>query len=140
MRRGDDRDRLACDVDAQFQAARMDGREMLPDELRRLVRDVQVDAFDAAFLHLEVDGPCHDVARRQFGARIVLRHESRAVGQQQAAAFAAHRFADQERLGIGVVQAGRVELDELHVADAAACTPSSGNAVASGGTGLVEYR
>ena len=39
-----------------------------------------------------------------------------------------------------VVQAGGVELDELHVGHAAACPPGGGNAVAGGGVGLVVYR
>ena len=87
-------------------------------------------------LHLVVDGAGDDVARRQFGARIVLGHEARAVGQAQDAAFAAHRLGDQERLGVRVIEAGRMELDELHVGDAAAGAPGHGDAVAGRGVGI----
>jgi hypothetical protein len=70
-------------------------------ELRRLVRDVQVHAVQPVLLHLEVDGARHHVARRELGALVVRRHEASAVGQQQLAAFAAHRFGDQEDLTCG---------------------------------------
>ena len=79
-----------------------------------------------------VDGAGHDVPRRQLGARVEPVHEAVAVGQQQLAAFAAHRLGDQERLGLAVVQAGGVELVELHVGDPAAGAPGHGDAVAGG--------
>ena len=109
---------------------------MLAQELGALVRDVQVHAVQAVFLHLEVDGARHHVARGEFGTFVVLRHEARAVGQQQFAAFAAHGFADEEGLGARVVQPRGVELHELHVAHAATGTPGGGNAVAGGGVGV----
>ena len=40
VRGGHDRDRLGRDVDAEFAAARQDGRKMLRQEFRRLVADV----------------------------------------------------------------------------------------------------
>jgi hypothetical protein len=58
------------------------------------------------------------------------------VRQLELAAFAAHGFGDQEALGVRVVQAGRVELDELHVRHPAAGAPGGGNAVAGGGVGV----
>ncbi len=64
---------------------------------------------------------------------VVMLHETAAVGQQQMAAFAAHRLADQEGLGVRVIQAGRVELDELHVGHPAAGAPGHGDAVAGRG-------
>ena len=136
VRRRHHRDRLARDVDAEFQAACVDVGEMLLEEGGRLVRDVEIDAVQAAFFHFEVDGARHDVARRQFGARVVLGHEAGAVGQQQDAAFAAHRFGDQEGFGVRVVQAGRVELDEFHVGHPAAGAPGHRDAVAGGGVGV----
>ena len=114
MRGRHHRDGVAGDVDAEFQAARVDVGEMLLEEGRRLVRNVQINAVQAAFLHFEVDRPRHHVARSQLGPGVVRRHEARAVGQHQHAAFAAHGFADEERLGVRVVQAGGVELDEFH--------------------------
>ena len=67
VRRRHDRDRFAGDVDAQFEAAGMDVREVFADEILALVRDVEINAVEAAFLHLEVDGAGDDVARCQFG-------------------------------------------------------------------------
>jgi hypothetical protein len=75
-------------------------------------------------------------------ALVVGRHEAGAGGsarsgrQLEQAAFAAHRFADQEGLGVGVVQAGRVELDEFHIGDAAAGAPGHRDTVAGGGVGV----
>ena len=132
-------DRLLGDVDAQRRAVREDVGEVLLQKRGALVRDVQVYAVQAVFLHLEVDGAGHHVARGQFGARVVVEHEARAAGrggQQQSAAFAPHRLADEEGLFVRVVQACGVELDELHVRHAAACTPGGGNAVARGGVGV----
>ena len=74
------RDRLLGDVDAEFQAARVDGREVLLEEFGRLVADVEVDVVEAALLHLEVDGAGDHVARGQFAALVVRRHEARAGG------------------------------------------------------------
>jgi hypothetical protein len=56
--------------------------------------------------------------------------------QPEQAAFTAHRFTYQEGLGIRVVQAGRMELDELHVGDPAAGTPCHRDAVAGRGVGV----
>eukprot|EP01022_Parablepharisma_sp_SALTPOND_P004214 TRINITY_DN118_c5_g1_i1.p1 TRINITY_DN118_c5_g1~~TRINITY_DN118_c5_g1_i1.p1 ORF type:complete len:1641 (+),score=478.48 TRINITY_DN118_c5_g1_i1:3715-8637(+) len=142
MRRRHHRDGLAGDVDTELQAARLDGREVLGDEGRTLVADIQVHMIQAALLHLEVDGARHDVARRQLGPIVMLGHEALAGGaarrgrQLEQGAFAAQGFADQEGLGIGVVQAGRMELDEFHVCHAAAGTPGHGDTVAGGRIGV----
>ena len=101
-----------------------------------LVRDVEVHAVDAVLLHLEVDRAGDDVARRELGALVVARHEALAVGQLEQPAFAAHRLGDQERLGVRVVEAGRVELDEFHVRDRRARAPAHGHAVAGRGVGI----
>ncbi|MNV95733.1 hypothetical protein D3C71_1906590 [compost metagenome] len=103
---------------------------MVLDELGRLVADVQVHAVHTQALHLVVDGAGDDVARGQLGARVEALHEALAVGQLEQAAFAAHRLGDQEVLRLRVVQAGRVELVELQVADPAAGAPGHGDAVA----------
>ena len=103
----------------------------------RLVRDVEIDAVQAAFFHLEVDGAGDDVARRQFGARVVLRHEAvRRPAGAEMPAFAAHRLGDQKGFGVGVVKAGRVELDEFHVGHPAAGAPGHGDAVAGRRIGI----
>jgi hypothetical protein len=79
-----------------------------------------------------VDGARHHVPGRQLGALVEARHETLAVGQQQAAAFAADRLGDQKALRLGVVQAGGVELHEFHVRHPAAGAPRHGDAVAGG--------
>ena len=127
------RDRLPGDVDAQLQAAGMDRREVLLEEGLAEVRGVEPDVVEAVLLHLEVDRPGHDVARRQLQARVVVGHEARAVGEREVGALAAQRLADEEGALLRVVEAGRVELDELHVPDPAAGPPGHGDPVAGRG-------
>ena len=124
------RDGLMSDIDAQFTATGLNVGEVGAQEAFALMRHVEEDAIEAVLLHLEVDGTGYHIARRQFGTRIVIGHEARAVRQAQDAALAAHRFGNQEGLGVRVVEAGRVELNELHVGDAAAGAPGHGDAVA----------
>ena len=67
-------------------------------------------------------GELYANARRELGARIEVRHEAvagigRVRRQLEQPALAAHRLRDQEVLDLEVVQAGRVELVELHVGD-----------------------
>ena len=131
MLRGHHRDRLPRDVDAELQQPRMDRREMLLHELRRLVADVEVDIVEAEPLDLMVDRARHDVARRKFRALVEAGHEAFAGGRKlQEPALAAHRLGDQEVLDLQVVEAGRVELVELHVGDAAASAPGHSDPVA----------
>ena len=56
--------------------------------------------------------------------------------QREQCALAAHGLGDQEAAFLRVVQARRVELDELHVADAAAGAPRHRDAVTGGGIGV----
>src|SRR5215472_3755865 len=42
-------------------------------------------------------------------------HEFNAAGGLQYCPFPTHSLADQERFGFGMIQAGRIELDEFHV-------------------------
>ena len=137
---GHDRNRLSGDVYAQFHALGVDIGEVGLEEVRRFVRDIEIDAVQAAFFHLVVDGAGDDVARSEFRPRVVLGHEARAVGQLEQAAFAAHRLGDEERLGVRVVEAGGVELDEFHVGDPAPGPPTHGHAIAGRriGVGCVE--
>ena len=132
VRRWHHGDRLAGDVDAEALAAPGNGREVRLDELRRAVRDVQIHAVLTGALHLVVDGAGDDVSGRELAELMEAVHEALAVFQREHTAFAAHRFRDQKRLGVGVEQAGRVELVELHVADAATRPPGHGDAVAGG--------
>ncbi len=129
-------DELLGDVDAQAQAARVDGREVLLQEVLAQVRGIEPDVVQAVLFHLEVNGTGDDVARGQFAALVVRRHEAGAIGQAQDGALAAHGFGDQETALLRVVQAGGMELDELHVANPTARAPGHGNAVARGGVGV----
>ena len=77
----------------------MDIGEMFQDKGQGLVRDVQVHAVKAVLFHLEVNGPRHDVARCEFGTRIMRGHETRAAfgfGQKEFSAFSAHGLSDQK--------------------------------------------
>ncbi len=71
-----------------------------------------------------IDRARHHVARSKLGARIEIRHEPVAVGGQfELRALTAHRLGDQEVLDLQIVEAGRVELVELHVRDPRARAP-----------------
>ena len=107
---------MRAHVDAQLQAALVDVGEALDEEVARQVGHVEHDVVVARALELGVDGARDDVARRQVLHLVVAVHERGAVAQAQDAALAAQRLADQERLRRRVVEAGRVELEELHVA------------------------
>ena len=64
------------DVDAEAQAALVDGREARRGRSRRSRwRDVEETRLGAVRLHLVVDRAGDDVARRELGARVVARHE-----------------------------------------------------------------
>jgi hypothetical protein len=74
--RRDHRDRLARDVDAELEAARVDRREVADDEVCGSMGDVEQDVFAADPFHLVVDGAGHDVARGQLGALIEAGHKA----------------------------------------------------------------
>ena len=135
MLRRNDRDRLLRDVDAEAKQLVVDVGEVGADELRVAVRDVEMDIIESKPLDFVVDGPGDDVARRELGALVELRHESLATAfdagrELELAALAAHRLGDQEILDLQIVEAGRMELHELHVGDPAARPPCHGDAVA----------
>ena len=100
------------------------------------VGHVQRDEVVARPLQLGVDGARHHVARREVLHVVVARHERCAVAQAQDAALAAHRLRDQERLRGRVIEAGRVELEELHVRDARADPVRHRDAVAGRDVGV----
>jgi len=80
-------------VVTELQAAGVDIREVLADELRGLVADVQIHAGFAETLHLMVDGARRRLSPVPVRARLVeARHEARAIRELQQAAFAAHSF------------------------------------------------
>ena len=113
---------------------------MLDQEGLAEVAGVEPDEVEAVLLHLEVDRAGDDVARRQFHPFVVACHEARRIGvdagQQQVRALAAQGLGDQKAALLRVVQAGRMELDEFHVADPAAGAPGHRDAVAGRGIGV----
>ena len=83
----------------------------MADEIGPAMAQVEVNAIQAVTLHLGVDRARHDIARRQFGVGTVALHERLAARQLQDCALAAQCFGDQERLGLGMVEAGGMELE-----------------------------
>ena len=96
------------------------------------VRQVEVDVGVLRPLHAADDRLGHDVARRQFGPRIVVGHEALAVLVAQVRPFAADRLADEVAARAGDVEHGRVELHELHVAQLGPGAVGGRHAVAGG--------
>jgi hypothetical protein len=128
--------RLACHIETEFQAAGVDGGEVLPHEVLALVRDVEIDAVDAEPLHLVVDGAGDDVPRREFCLRVEAVHEALAVREPQDAPLTAHGLGDEKALGARVIEAGGVELVELEIGHAASGAPGHGDAIARRGVGV----
>jgi hypothetical protein len=113
------RDRLLRDVDAGEDLRGLgNARQPLVDLVRAEMLQVQEDmvlvlADAAALADLDRHRAAHDVARREIlGVRCVALHEALAAGVAQNAALAAHAFSDE---AARAVDAGRMELHELHV-------------------------
>ena len=134
--RGHHWNRLGGNVDAERRASRMNVRKVFFEECLAKLGRIEVHVVQAMALHLEVDGTGHDVARGEFGAGIVLGHEAGAVGQLQGGAFTAQGLGDEEAAVLRVVEAGGVELNELHVGNATACAPGHGHAITGGSLGV----
>ena len=137
MDRRQHRDRLLRHVDAREdpRAFGNAGKPLVQD-LRIEMIEMQVDvvgvlADAAAFADLDRHGARHDVARGEVlrGRRIAL-HEALALRVGDVAAFAARAFGDQ---AARAVDAGRVELHELHVLQRQAGAQHHGVAVARAG-------
>ncbi len=134
-----DRDRLLGHVNAgedlgRFRDARQAGVQDLGIQVIQVQEDVVlVRAHAAAFADFDGHGARNHVARCQIlhGRRIAL-HEALAFGVGQIAAFAAGALCDQ---AAGAVDAGRVELHELHVLQRQAGAQHHGVAVAGAGVG-----
>ena len=95
------RNRLLRHVDAEFQTFGIDVREVFVQKLCGQMRHVEVDAFNAVFLHLKVNRTRDDVTRRQLATLVMVEHETVAglsvfARQAQNAAFATQRFGNQE--------------------------------------------
>ena len=136
---GQDRDRLPCHVDAGEYPRRLrDAGQALVDHLGAEVLQVQVDVValrtDAAPLadldrHRAAD---HVAGRQVLGIRRIAFHEALAGGVPEDAALAPHALGDQ---AAGAVDAGRVELHELHVLQRQPGAKHHAAAVARAGVG-----
>ena len=113
----------------------VDLRQLAEDLLAAEVRHVEVDRIAlgaAAFDDLRVVGQRHAVASRQLHPhRVVALHVALALGVAEDAALAAHRLGDElTRRLLGIDHAAGVELDQLHVAQPAACVEREPHRVA----------
>ena len=108
-------------------------RQHFMDHLRSQVFEVQMDVIllqaDATPLQdLHRHGTAHHIAGSQvLGVGGVALHEALAFGIGEISAFAAHAFGDQHA---STINAGRMELDELHVLQRQAGASCHGVAVA----------
>ena len=131
MLRRHDGDRPGRHVDAEADQLFVNVGKVAAHEFGGHVADVEVDVVEAVALDLGVDRARHHVARREFGARIVVGHEAMAGARvEQPPALAANGLRDEEVLDVEIVEAGRVELHEFHVGDARAGPPRHRDAVA----------
>ena len=85
----DDRQGSLGRVQAQFQAAGVDGREVLPQEVGFQFGRVQQHVVQAEPFHFVIDGASDDVSGRKFRAFVKPRHEARAIRAEEQGAFTA---------------------------------------------------
>ena len=110
-----------------------DARQPLGEDFRIEMVEMQEDvillrADAAAFADFDGHRAGDDVARGEvLGGRRVALHEALAFGIDQIGAFAARALGDQHA---GAVDAGRMELHELHVLERQAGAQHHGVAVA----------
>jgi hypothetical protein len=133
---GHDGNEVLGDVDAELEAVGINVGEPVNYKTRGFCGDVQKHAVGPALFHFAVDGPSHDVARGEGFERVITVHEGLAGGIAQNAAFAAHRFADEKGFGGGMIEAGGMELNELHIGHGGPRAIGHGDAVAGGDVGI----
>ena len=90
---GDDRYQIAGNVDAEFQALRVDVRKVGADAFGILVGDVEKHAVIAMGLHFVVNRTCYDVSGSQVLQLMVACHERSPVTTPQDGAFATYGFS-----------------------------------------------
>lgn len=140
MRGGDHGDGLLERVVPEAEEGLVDEREAL-GELVAKRGDVEEDARRTGALDLGIDGPGDDVTRGERAAWVVVVDELVALLIDENRAFAADGFGDEKGAGFGaggggVVETGRVKLDELHVRDGGAGAPGHRKSVARRGVGV----
>ncbi len=133
------RDRLARHVDAGEDAgAFRDTRQALGEDRRVQVVEVEIDvvlelADATSFADLHGHGAGDDVAAGKIlGRRGVALHEALALGVGEIAAFTTRSLGDQ---AAGAIDAGRVELNELHILQGKTGAQHHGIAVTGAGMG-----
>src|SRR5439155_1015444 len=94
-----------CEVEAEAEAALVDGGEATAHPVGIAVADVEVDALEAMHLHLVVDGTGDDVPWRQLRPFVISGHERLAIGPAEDRALAAQRLGQRA----DDLVAGRVE-------------------------------
>ena len=132
-------DRRAAQVDAGEDLGVLgDARQALGDDLRVEMIEVQVDVFligahAAALADLDRHGARDNVAGGEvLGVGRIALHEALALAIGEVGAFTARAFRDQHT---GAIDAGGVELHELHVLQRQAGAQHHGVAVAGAGVG-----
>ena len=133
---GDHWNRLPSEVDPEAAAGVVDVREALAQEFRFAVGDVEEDRVVARAFQFGVDRAGDDVARGEVLHGVVVLHEGVASVRAQDPALTANRFADEFTLRLWVVEAGRVELHELHVGQARTRAVRHRHAVTRGDVGV----
>ena len=105
---------------------------------RVFVRHIKAHMVDGMDLHLVVDSSCNDVTRCQRQTRIVFLHKLLSVRQTKYTSVSAHRLGDEvRRMGLlGIVEAGRMELNKLHILDHTFGAMNHRNAVTGGYLGI----
>ena len=93
---------------------------------------VEIDVRMPRLRHLGDDRPADDVARGEFGPRVVVGHEAVAVAIDEPGPRPANRLGDQIAARAGDVEHSGMELHELHVAQLGAGAIGDRQAVAGG--------
>ena len=128
----DHRDRLGGRIDAVGPAALHDlGKPRLqktPSESRR----VQPDMVLPPGLHLVIDRTGHDIPGSQLTLGVVRIHEPFSVQGPEFSSLPPQGLGDQEPPCLGMIETGRVELNELQVRDAGPGPEGHGQAVTTG--------
>ena len=139
VRRRNDRDRLLQHIHPGENARRFgNARQALADHLLAQMVEVQVDVIPvlphpAPFADLDHHGTADHVTRGQIlGMRGIALHEALAQRIGEIAALTAHAFGNEDA---GAIDAGGMELHELHVLHRQACAHDHGRAIAGADMG-----
>ena len=119
-------------IDPVAQTGAGDVRKAFANKFWRLVGNVQVDAARSSTLHFGVDGSGNNIAGSEFAAGIVAVHKAVTFFVYEDRALASNRLRNQEGTRFGMIQAGGMKLDELHVGDARASSPGHRQPVSRG--------